>query len=60
MTQLNPKILNFARKDRIGLHREETHLSGGTGMPREIVSCSLLNEFYFLGLGFARRDRTIT
>jgi hypothetical protein len=60
MTQFNPKILNFARKDRIGFHRKETHLSRGAWVVRKIVSCSLLNEFYFLGLGFARRDRIIT
>jgi hypothetical protein len=28
-------------------------------MAREIVSCSLPDEFYFLWLGFARRNRVV-
>ena len=51
-------VLAFAQSMLcFGLHCKRTHLACGAGMAREIIACSLLNEFYFLWCGFARRDR---
>jgi hypothetical protein len=48
---IDPEILNFAGRYRIGYHCKQTYLSCQAGMAREIVSCSLLNEFHFMRSG---------